>query len=129
MVRAGRVAEGVCFKFWAKAEEGSLRTASPPEIANADLSSLGLELALWAVKPEDLAFLTPPDTTRYSDAVTLLKSLGALDIDGKITPHGKAIASLPLHPRLGHMLTTAGRPAVALSALLNEQDPLTSDAP
>ena len=129
MGRAGRVAEGICFKFWAKAEEGSLRTASPPEIANADLSSLGLELALWAVKPEDLAFLTPPDTTRYSDAVTLLKSLGALDIDGKITPHGKAIASLPLHPRLGHMLTTAGRPAVALSALLNEQDPLTSDAP
>ncbi|MDG1935491.1 MAG: ATP-dependent helicase HrpB [Paracoccaceae bacterium] len=129
MGRAGRVAEGACFKFWAKAEEGSLHTASPPEIANADLSSLALELALWSVKPEDLAFLTPPDTARYSEAVTLLISLGALDIDDKITPHGKAIASLPLHPRLGHMLITAGSPAITLSALLNEQDPLTRSAP
>lgn len=129
MGRAGRVAEGICFKFWAKAEEGSLRTTSPPEIANADLSSLALELALWAVKPEALAFLTPPDATRYGEAVTLLTSLGVLDWDGKITPHGKAIATLPLHPRLGHMLITAGGPAVALAAVLNEQDPLTRDAP
>ena len=129
MGRAGRIASGVCFKFWAKVEEGSLRTASPPEMANADLSSLALELALWAANPQDLAFLTPPDTFRYAEAVTLLKSLGALNIDGKITPHGKAIAVLPLHPRLGHMLITGGRPAAALAAVLNEQDPLTRDAP
>mgnify|MGYP001255874070 CR=1 FL=1 len=129
MGRAGRVAEGICFKFWTKIEEGSLRTACPPEITIVDLSSLALELALWAVKPKDLAFVTPPDTARYSQAVALLTSLGALDVDGKITPHGKLIASLPLHPRLGHMLIKAGRSAAGLSALLNEQDPLTRDAP
>jgi len=129
MGRAGRIAAGICYKFWAKVEEGSLQLASPPEIANADLSSLVLELALWATKPQNLAFVTQPNTARYSEAVSLLTSLGALTKDGKITPHGKAIAVLPLHPRLGHMLITSGKTAAPIAAILNEQDPLTRDAP
>ncbi|GGL72725.1 ATP-dependent helicase HrpB [Wenxinia marina] len=121
--RAGRVAPGIALRLWTKGEEGALAAYPPPEIANADLAPLALELALWGAA--DLPFLTPPPEAALAEAQALLRSLGALDRSGGITPHGRALAALPLHPRLGHMLRTAGRQAAPLAALLSERDVLT----
>ncbi len=120
--RAGRVAPGVCYRLWTKGEEGALPPFPPPEIAAADLAGLALELALWGA-PE-LAFLTPPPPGALAEARALLEELGALDARGGITAHGRALAALPLHPRLGHMLTIAGAQAAPLAALLADRDPL-----
>lgn len=120
--RAGRVAPGVCYRFWTKGEEGALAAFAPPEIAQADLTGLALELALWG--SSDLSFLTPPPAPALAEARALLVGLKALNTDGGITAHGRALAALPLHPRLGHMLLLAGARAAPLAALLAERDPL-----
>ncbi|RMC36247.1 ATP-dependent helicase HrpB [Paracoccus alkanivorans] len=122
--RAGRVAPGICYRMWARAEEGALPAFAPPEIMVADLAGLALELAAWGAEPSDLAFLTPPPEAALAEARTLLTELGALDRAGRITGHGKALARLPLHPRLAHMLLRAGRGAADLAALLSDRDPL-----
>ncbi len=122
--RAGRVAAGTAYKLWAKGENGTLPAFAPAEIETADLTGLALELALWGAPPEDLPFLTPPAPIALKEAQDLLHSLGALDKDQRITKHGKALARLPLHPRLGHMLVQAGPQAADLAAILNERDPL-----
>ncbi len=122
--RAGRVAPGICYRLWAKAEEGALAAFAPPEIAVADLAGLALELAAWGSDGSDLAFLTPPPEGALTEARHLLGALGALDPSLRITAHGKALAALPLHPRLGHMLLKAGKPAADLAALMAERDPL-----
>ncbi|MDE4133690.1 ATP-dependent helicase HrpB [Phaeobacter sp. QD34_3] len=126
--RAGRVSEGVCYRLWSKGEEGALAAFPPPEIASADLAGLALELALWGAAENDLAFLTPPPDGALQEARSLLTFLGALDNQGRITPHGKALSALPLHPRLAHMLLQASATqraeAATLAALLAERDPL-----
>ncbi len=122
--RAGRVAEGVCYRLWAKGEEGALSAYPPAEIEAADLTGLVLELALWGAEPDDLAFLTQPPEGAMAEARALLAMLGALDGNGRITDHGRALAALPLHPRLGHMLVVAGADAATLAALMAERDPL-----
>ncbi|MFC2966521.1 ATP-dependent helicase HrpB [Acidimangrovimonas pyrenivorans] len=128
--RAGRVAPGVCFRLWTKGEEGALPGFAPAEIETADLTGLALELALWGARgTDDLAFLTPPNPGAFAEARTLLTELGALDAAGAITDHGRALAALPLHPRLGHMLLRAGPSAAPLAALLEERDPLSRGAP
>lgn len=127
--RAGRVAEGTCYRLWTRGEEGALRAYPPAEIEAADLAGLALELALWGAQPGDLAFLTPPAPGSYAEAQSLLRMLGALDRENRITPHGKALAALPLHPRLAHMLAVAGPDAAPLAALLAERDPLPRGAP
>ena len=125
--RAGRVAPGVCYRLWAKAEEGALPAFPPAEIESADLAGLALELALWG-GGEGLAFLTPPPAGALAEARALLADLGALD-RGAITAHGKAMAALPVHPRLAHMLLVAGRGAAMLAALLSDRDPLKGAPP
>ena len=127
--RAGRVAEGTCYRLWTKGQEGGMRPFPPAEIETADLTDLALEMALWGAQPGDLAFLTPPNTGTYAEAQTLLRLLGALDRSNRLTPHGKAITALPLHPRLAHMLITAGPDAAPLAALLSDRDPLNRAAP
>ncbi|MGB3314927.1 MAG: ATP-dependent helicase HrpB, partial [Albidovulum sp.] len=122
--RAGRVAEGTCYRLWTRGEEGGMAPFPPAEIEAADLSGLALELALWGSDGAGLAFLTPPPGPALSEARALLTALGAFDGAGRITDHGKALAALPLHPRLGHMLLTAGPEAATLAALLAERDPL-----
>ncbi|SFA54445.1 ATP-dependent helicase HrpB [Paracoccus halophilus] len=123
--RAGRVAPGICYRMWARAEEGALPAFAPPEIAVADLAGLALELANWGSDGTDLAFLTPPPEGALVEARALLRDLGALDAGGRITDHGRALAALPLHPRLAHMLAVAGSDAADLAALIGERDPLT----
>lgn len=122
--RAGRVAPGIAYRLWAKAEEGALPAFAPPEIAVADLTGLALELAAWGAEPGDLAFLTPPPEGALVEARALLRDLGVLDGAGRITAHGQQVAALPLHPRLAHMLVLAGKDAADLAALLGERDPL-----
>ncbi len=122
--RAGRVAEGVCYKLWTRGEDGALAAFPPAEIEAADLTGLALELAQWGATPEELAFLTPPPAGALAEARALLGMLGALDETGRITDHGRALAALPLHPRLGHMLETAGPEAAAMAALMADRDPL-----
>ena len=122
--RAGRVAPGIAYPLWARAEEGALPAYAPPEIAVADLTGLALELANWGSDGANLAFLTPPPEAALAEARALLDDLGALDAAGRITPHGRALAALPVHPRIAHMLTIAGRGAADLAALLEDRDPL-----
>jgi ATP-dependent helicase HrpB len=124
--RAGRVAAGVCYRAWTRGEEGGLAPFPPAEIEVADLTSLALELALWG--GDALPFLTQPNSGAMTEARALLQSLGALNA-GRITPHGRALAALPLHPRLSHMLRIAGPNAATLAALLAERDPLRGAPP
>ena len=124
--RAGRVAAGVCYRMWTKGEEGALVAYPPPEIAAADLTGLALDLALWG--GGNLPFLTQPPPGPLAEARALLTGLGALK-DGRITDHGRALAALPLHPRLAHMLALSGPDAALLAALLAERDPLTGAPP
>jgi ATP-dependent RNA helicase HrpB len=122
--RAGRVAPGTCYRLWTRGEDGALPAFPPAEIEAADLTGLALELAQWGAAADDLAFLTPPPEAAMDQARSLLRQLSALDGKGRITAHGRALAALPLHPRLGHMLITAGPDAAPLAALMGERDPL-----
>ena len=126
--RAGRVADGWCFRLWTKGEDGALAAFPPAEIEAADLTGFALELALWGAKPDALKLLTPPNHGSLKEATNLLRMLGALDRDGRITSHGKHLASIPLHPRLAHMLAVAGKQAAPLAALLADRDPLSRNA-
>ncbi|WP_370401952.1 ATP-dependent helicase HrpB [Sulfitobacter sp. JB4-11] len=122
--RAGRVAPGVAFKLWTKGEEGALAAFPPAEIEAGDLTGFALELAQWGAEATDLAFVTPPHEGRLAEAQTVLKMLDALDANGRITDHGRALARLPLHPRLAHMVARGGPTAPLLAALLADRDPL-----
>lgn len=122
--RAARVAPGVAYKFWTRGEDGALAAFPPPEIEAGDLAAFALELALWGGSEDSLRFVTPPHAGRLAEARSVLQMLGALDGDGRITDHGKALARQPLHPRLAHMLETAGDQAAPLAALLAERDPM-----
>ncbi|KMK67938.1 ATP-dependent helicase HrpB [Puniceibacterium sp. IMCC21224] len=122
--RAGRVAPGTAYRLWTKGEEGALLAFAPAEIEAADLTGLALECALWGAAPENLPLLTPPHPGALAEAQALLRMLGALDGAGHITAHGRALAALPLHPRLAHMLSLAGPEAAPLAALLSDRDPV-----
>ncbi len=122
--RAGRVAEGLCYKAWSPGEEGALAAYPPAEIEAADLAGLALDLAQWGTSEQDLAFLTPPPEGALNEARALLRMLEALDGDHRITAHGRALAAIPAHPRLAHMLVRAGPEAAPLAALLSDRDPL-----
>ena len=142
--RAGRVAPGDCYRLWAEAEHHGLAAQAPPEVLEADLAPLALELAAAGVSdPAALRWLDPPPAAAFARARALLAQLGALSAGdrslgdaatvGRVTPHGRAMAALPLHPRLAHMVLRAGalgpgavRVACALAALLGERDILRS---
>ncbi len=126
--RAGRVEPGVCYRAWSESAQRSLAPFNPPEIIEADLTPLALELASWGVrKVEALKWLDSPPAAMFASARDLLARLGALDQDGRITPHGREMARLGVHPRLAHMLLRANELkslplAVDLAALLSERD-------
>ncbi len=123
--RAGRVAEGTCYRYWTRGEEGALAAYPPAEIEAADLTRLALELALWG---GSVPLLTAPNPGAMAEARALLTAMGALDA-GRITAHGRSLAALPLHPRLAHMLALAGPKAAPLAALMSERDPLKGAPP
>jgi ATP-dependent helicase HrpB len=128
--RAGRAARqqpGIAYRLWEEAATAGLPRFDPPEILEADLSALTLDCALWGVAdPRALRWLDPPPEAAVQEARTRLRTLEALDADGRPTPHGHAIARLPLPPRLGHMLVRAGELGLAevaaeIAVLLGER--------
>ncbi|HEU4654326.1 MAG TPA: ATP-dependent helicase HrpB [Steroidobacteraceae bacterium] len=133
--RAGRTAPGVCYRLWTESEDAALIAHTPPEILEADLAPLVLELAQWGVvDPSKLQWLDAPPAATYNQAADLLKSLQALDADGRITAHGRAMAELSTHPRLAHMILRARdlgqtRTAIEIAALLAERDILRFEGP
>ncbi len=126
--RAGREQPGVCYRLWTEEQHAALPQFSPPEILSADLAPLALELARWgAPEGEGLKFLDPPPRAHLAQARGLLQSLGAFDLNGKLSTHGLAMADLPVHPRLSHMMLKAkelglGALACEVAALLEERD-------
>ncbi|HTO73693.1 MAG TPA: ATP-dependent helicase HrpB, partial [Gemmatimonadales bacterium] len=133
--RAGRLGPGICYRLWAAAEDAALIPRSTPEILEADLTPLALDLAAAGIAdPATLRWLDLPPAAALAEARKLLTGLEALDAEGRITPHGKALAGLGMHPRLGHLLLESerlGEAAVgaALTALLEERDPMRGDGP
>lgn len=117
--RAGRTEPGMCLRLWNEPETASLPAFAMPEILAADLSRLMLDLAVWGVRdPATLAFLDPPPEPAVKEAKALLVSLGALDTDGQVTELGRAIARLPLEPRLARMVIEGARRGVGEEAAL-----------
>jgi ATP-dependent helicase HrpB len=125
--RAGRTEPGVCYRLWDEAETRALQAFADPEMLEADLSGLALDLARWgAPDPAGLAFLDPPPAAAFNEARALLHRLEALDGKGVLTPHGRALADMPLPPRLAHMVLKAagsGQAARAarIAALVTER--------
>ena len=123
--RAGRTGPGVAYRLWSKLEHGTRRPYADPEIASVDLAGLALELAVWGADPGRLAFLDPPPPRALDEARLLLGLLGAVDSAGRPTPLGRAMADLPLHPRLARMVAVdRGWTACVLAALLEDRDVL-----
>jgi ATP-dependent helicase HrpB len=125
--RAGRTEPGVCYRLWEEAGNGALEPFARPEILDADLSGLFLDLAHWGVRdPRALAWLDPPPAPAWSEARALLVRLGAADEEGAITDAGRRIRNLPLAPRLARMVIEAAahdqaEDAALLAAILSER--------
>ena len=127
--RAGRTGPGVAYRLWSRLEHGARRPYADPEMASVDLAGLALELAVWGADPADLAFLDPPPPRALEEARSLLTTLGAIDAGGRPTALGRAMADLPLHPRLARMVVGAvddglGWTACVVAALLEDRDVL-----
>jgi ATP-dependent helicase HrpB len=128
--RAGRQGPGVCYRMWMESEHTQLPEFPVPEICVSDLAHLALDFLLWGTSTgEELRFLDRPPAAHLSQAKEILTTLGALSADGKLTSHGRAMASLPIHPRLAHMIIRGkeigrGGTACELAALLEERDVL-----
>ena len=130
MGRAGRTNTGVCYKMWTKGEEGGLKPFPEPEILISDLSPLAMELAAWGVSnPKNLPFLTQPKSSDFQTAQELLKDLGALNDNGKITALGKKISREPTHPRLARILISGGQDANLVVALIESKDIFGPNSP
>jgi ATP-dependent helicase HrpB len=125
--RAGRTEPGVCYRLWDEPQTASFAAYTQPEILSADLSSLVLDLAQWGVSdPTALAFLDPPPLPALKEARGLLRELGALDVDGRITAEGKSLRALALPPRLARMIVDSqslgtGHAAAEIAAILTER--------
>ena len=119
--RAGRVRAGTCYRLWREGENLVRPKRMTPEIVDADLCQLVITSAAWgALRREDLPWMTPPPASAWDQAVGLLKLLGALDADGRITPKGEVMAKIPMHPRLANMMWSGCAVAAELAAIVEE---------
>ena len=150
--RAGRLGPGVCYRLWAENTHQHLLPTRQPEILEADLASLILELANWGIQNiNELTWITPPPTGAVNQAKELLTQLEALAAE-KITLRGKEILKLPTHPRIAHMLLSKQKSAqnstksdtssfslwrgkegevslaIDIASLIEERDPLPKEA-
>ena len=129
--RAGRVAEGICYRLWTQTSEHLMENQRRPEIEDADLSSMVLDIAAFGEnKPECLPWFTLPPTANLLSAKNLLVSLKAIHEDGNITALGKKMATLPCHPRIARMMLNRNSAALAcdIAALLEEKDPMSESS-
>lgn len=130
--RAGRLQPGVCYRLWSKTTQANLASFRTPEILEADLAFLVLDMMEWGIKDiKNLTWLTPPPAGTLAQAYDILNQLNAIQNE-KITPHGKLIHAIPAHPRIAHMLLLAeGEDKIALATdiagLLEERDPLSPE--
>ena len=125
--RAGRLQPGACYRLWSQSQHEQLAAYSSAEILQADLAGLALQLVRWGVTPDELVWLDPPPAAAYAQALELLQRLGAVDQQGAVTGHGRAMAELPAHPRIAHLLLRGqalglGALACDVAALLGERD-------
>lgn len=133
--RAGRQAPGFCYRIWTEADHASLPDYPTPEIKATDLAHVALDLAVWGDPyARSLRFLDPPPAAHLQQARSLLKTLGAFDDSDQLTSHGRAMAVLPIHPRLAHMIIRGkelgmGAMACDLAAILEERDWVTTPPP
>lgn len=131
--RAGRLSEGVCYCLWSNPVELCMKESRVPEIKEADLSSMVLDIAAWGESDVfALPWLTPPPRDKVFKARQLLCSLGAVNDKGEITPHGRKLARIPCHPRIAQMLTVADDNATKalgadIAAILDEKDPINDE--
>jgi ATP-dependent helicase HrpB len=130
--RAGRLGPGHCYRMWSSFTQSQMAAYRTPEILEADLAFLVLDMAKWGNNNiKELTWLTPPPVGTVSQAVDLLHEINVLE-NGKLTTHGEKVHQIPAHPRIAHMLIIAqglGKAALAtdIAALLEERDPLESD--
>lgn len=129
--RAGRLEAGACYRLWSEDQHAQLAAYGDAEILQADLAGVALQLARWGVGPEELAWLDKPPAAAYAQAQDLLQRLGALGRTARggwqLTAHGQAMAELPAHPRIAHLLLRGHALGLAplaadLAALLVERD-------
>ncbi len=129
--RAGRLGPGVCYRLWSEGMSAGLVANRTPEILEADLAPLALELSQWGIKDtNELQWITHPPKGAWNQAIELLEQLGALE-GTRITKRGKQMLQLPTHPRIAHLLLEAeGHRGIAtdIAALLEERDPLPKEA-
>lgn len=131
--RAGRLGPGKCYRLWSKAQQAKLSLNRKPEILEADLTPLCLEMYHWGISDiNELKWLTPPPTQTVYRSSKLLIDLKAVE-NNKITEHGKLIQKIPTHPRLAHMLLMAKEQGLSelatdLAAIIEEKDPLPKEA-
>lgn len=131
--RAGRLSEGVCYRLWSNPVELRMKESRVPEIEEADLSPMVLDIAAWGESDVfALPWLTPPPRDKVFKARQLLHSLGAVNDKGEITPHGIKLARIPCHPRIAQMLTVADDNATKalgsdIAAILDEKDPINDE--
>lgn len=131
--RAGRLSPGTCYRLWTKATQAQLAPHRVPELLEADLTSLVLDMAMWGIVDiQQLTWLTPPPKGAVAQASALLDELDAIE-NGRITAHGKKIHALPCHPRIAHMLVLAEENdllplATDIAAILEERDPLPRES-
>ncbi len=131
--RAGRLSPGTCYRLWTKATQQQLTPHRVPEILEADLTALVLDMAKWGISNiNQLTWLSPPPNGTVAQASELLHELDALE-NGRITEHGKKIHALPCHPRIAHMLLLAcehdtQKLATDVAAVLEERDPLPRES-
>ncbi len=124
--RAGRLEPGVCYRLWSQDQHEQLAAYASAEIVAADLAGLALQLGRWGVAPEQLVWLDVPPAAAYAQAQDLLERLGARDGEA-LTRHGLAMAELPAHPRIAHLLLRGQALGLAdmaceVAALLGERD-------
>ena len=138
MGRAGRLRPGKCYRLWSKSQQDQMAPHATPEILNADLTPVALQLLQWGINdPADLAWLDPPGSGPWLQAVSLLIKLGAIVESNNglvLTDHGIQMAGLAAHPRLAHMLIcgqSIGQASTAslLASILSDRDPLGRDTP
>jgi len=115
--RAARQGPGVAYRLWEEAAHSGRAAFDPPEMLTSDLAPLRLALAKWGARDaSDLAWLDPPPSAAWAAAKAKLQALGALDVSGAITDHGRSMAGLPMEPELAHMLLYAAQHGAAESA-------------
>ena len=138
MGRAGRLRPGKCYRLWSKSQQDQMAPHATPEILSADLTSVALQLLQWGVNnPMDLAWLDPPGSGPWLQALSLLESLGAIvtgDNGLELTDHGEQMVGLAVHPRLAHMLICGQsightETACLIASILSDRDPMGRDSP